>query len=53
MAEEIQAVETILELPDADDIKSMSVDDLNSFLNAAVATLKEETDQVIRMFGIF
>ncbi|KAI6184266.1 hypothetical protein M3Y97_00577700 [Aphelenchoides bicaudatus] len=54
MPEEVLAIEAGLVLPDEDDIKTMSVDDLNSFLNAAVATLKEETDQlpseVIRNF---
>jgi hypothetical protein len=35
-----------LSLPEEDDLKEMSVDDLNSFLNAAVGMLKEETDQV-------
>jgi hypothetical protein len=45
MTDEIQ-VEAGLVLPDENDVKTMSVDDLNSFLNAAVATMKEETDQV-------
>lgn len=39
-------VEAGLSLPEEDDLKEMSVDDLNSFLNAAVATLKEETQEV-------
>lgn len=39
-------IEAGLSLPEEEDLKTMSVDDLNSFLNAAVGTLKEETDQV-------
>ena len=39
-------VEAGLSLPQVEDLQTMSVDDLNSFLNAAVGTLKEETDAV-------
>lgn len=44
---EIMPIEAGLSLPEEEDLKEMSVDDLNSFLNAAVGTLKEETDQVL------